>query len=140
MKVWQSVTMAGLVVWANISPATAASYDAVRIALSVDVPLKCNVEVGGAAAWSSLTTLELGSLQQFCNAPNGYVLHLDYAADTLEGATLRVGNDIVTLSGDGSDTLANSAAPARFDSDLSLSVSQSASVPSDLRFVIAAKT
>ena len=136
MRIWQSLTSAGLVFLASISPALAATWDSTRINLSVDVPVRCEVKIGGSAIWANSDTLDLGSLQQFCNAPNGYALRLDYTASTLAGATLKVGNTQVTLSGDGSDTLANSASPARFNADLVLSVAQNVNVPGDLRFII----
>jgi hypothetical protein len=95
------------------APATAYA-PAVSIAASqftVDivgfVPVICRATVDATAVSPGEGTVQLGSLQEFCNSPNGYVVHADYSP-ALSQAKLLVDGQEVGLRKAGSSVISRS--------------------------------
>ena len=75
----------------------AATFD---MTLSAEVPVTCQVSQRGEIAQTD-RGYALGRLIEYCNAPQGFALHVDYAPGSLRGTALKVGDVEVTLDGSG---------------------------------------
>jgi hypothetical protein len=96
------------------APATAYA-PAVSIAASqftVDivgfVPVICRATVDATSVSPSAGTVQLGSLKEFCNSPNGYRVHADYSPG-LAQAKLLVGGRQVPLRKAGTSVVSASS-------------------------------
>lgn len=80
--------------------------------LRLTVPVHCTVR--HSAAGGGLTTgqaVSLGTFREYCNAPGGYALVVQYTPGTLQGATIIAGGDEIVLNGSGQAILSRSDRP-----------------------------
>lgn len=103
---WQIV----LLLLASTIQAPAASAAGQGFHLTVDVPVVCNIRHEGRAPANSHST-DLGRLVQYCNAPNGYAVAVDYAPGQLRGSVLSVGGRLIVLNGSGHQEILREAGP-----------------------------
>jgi hypothetical protein len=92
------------------APGVAAAGTA--MGLSGDSPIICSAGIdpaGEGAAGAGV--LALGRLREFCNAPEGYELWIDYPPE-LASDTLVVGDDRIPLTSEGSVRVSTAAGPA----------------------------
>ena len=92
--------------------ATSAVAESASVRIRLEVPTHCVVEhrPGGYGATQGKGVV-LGQLREFCNAPGGYRLVMNYEPGTLRGATIRVGKEQILLDGSGQAVLSRSAGP-----------------------------
>jgi hypothetical protein len=90
---------------AGAEPAATGSFH-----LRVQVPVACTVE-HQAAVTPAGAGFRLGNLHEFCNAPQGYSLVVNYAPGSLKGAMIAVGNERITLDGSGRGVVSRSQGP-----------------------------
>jgi len=96
------------------SAATAQSAATSDFQLHVMVPVVCTVSHHAAIAASGDGYI-LGDLQEYCNAPNGYMLAVDYAPGSLKGAVVAVGDSRVILDGSGHTLISRQRGPRILD-------------------------
>jgi len=94
-----------------VAPASAfaASYG---FNLRATVAVQCSVShrATGFGAVSG-DAVSLGSFREYCNAPQGYDLVVNYTPGTLQGTRLIAGNDQVVLNGSGQAVLSRTQGP-----------------------------
>jgi hypothetical protein len=95
-----------------LAGATSADAASGAFTIRATVPLHCKARLDRVPVLASTSgTVELGQLSEYCNAPRGYQLVVRYGAGTLEGTTIRVGEDTVVLNGSGLAMLSESRGP-----------------------------
>jgi len=92
---------------------TAASAASMGYNLNMTVPLHCvvrhqPVELGAPAAGG---VVSLGHVREYCNAPGGYQLIINYTPGTLRGARITAGSNEVVLDGSGRAILDRATGP-----------------------------
>jgi hypothetical protein len=117
------------------TPAMAVSYG---INLRGHVPTVCKVKADLAAVAIEGNLVDLGSMREFCNAPAGYDVFVDYGAE-LAGARLMVDGNAVELTDAGTASLASESTPARKDRALAIDLSNVDSANGALSFRIVAR-
>ncbi|MEN9718501.1 MAG: hypothetical protein RIQ99_1379 [Pseudomonadota bacterium] len=75
------------------------------------VPAICRASVDSTIAAPVAGTVQLGTLHEFCNSPNGYRVYADYSA-SLAGGAVTVDGVAVPLNGGGSTLVSQSAGAA----------------------------
>lgn len=79
--------------------------------LRLQVPVHCTVKqqsMGGAAMGEAFA---LGTFREYCNAPGGYQLVVNYAPGSLQGARIIAGSDEIVLDGSGRAVLSQATGP-----------------------------
>ncbi len=104
-----SLGIASFVLAAAPTTATAATFG---FNLSLMVPVHCTVQhqPTGFGAISG-NAVSLGTFREYCNAPTGYDLVINYAPGSMEGARVIAGNDEIVLNGSGRAVLSRSTGP-----------------------------
>lgn len=100
--------LASLLVTASAS----AEAESMNFNLRATVPVSCFVRhssMGAAAGGNG--PVALGQINEFCNAPGGYEVVVNYAPGTLQGAVLSVGDEQVMLNGSGHAVLSRAPGP-----------------------------
>ncbi len=80
--------------------------------LNLVVAVNCTVQhqaIGFGAI--SGNAVSLGSFREFCNAPTGYDLVINYAPGSLEGTRIIAGSDEIVLNGSGHAILSRASGP-----------------------------
>ncbi len=103
------------------TPAIAATSG---IHLKGHVPVTCKVRVGMQAAAINDGVVDLGGVREFCNAPAGYEVFLDYS-NNFAGTTLLVDGAPHELSREGSLMFASEDGPALRTRSLALDLGKS---------------
>ena len=106
--------LAGLPLLALICPtstAVARSQAMGSYAVRLTVPVVCTVSHRAAPAIPAGEGYALGDIREYCNAPGGYAVTVDYAPGSLRGAVIEVGDDRVMLDGSGSTTISRAPGP-----------------------------
>lgn len=104
-----SLGMAAVVLAVGPTAAMAATFG---FNLSLMVPVHCTVQhqPTGFGAISG-NAVSLGTFREYCNAPTGYDLVINYAPGSMEGARVIAGNDEIVLNGSGRAILSRSTGP-----------------------------
>lgn len=104
-----SLGIASFVLVAAPTTAMAASFG---LNLSLTVSVHCTVQhqATGFGAISG-DAVSLGTFREYCNAPTGYDLVINYAPGSLEGARIIAGNDEIILNGSGQAVLSRATGP-----------------------------
>ena len=92
------------------SEATFAESAAYRITLNVGTYCKVQHENAGYGQQSS-GAIALGKIRELCNAAHGYELLVNYTPGSLQGTTIRAGDDEVVLDGSGQAVLSRADGP-----------------------------
>ncbi len=101
--------------------ATTAPRDTARFRVRARVPMTCQARFQGAAAAPVTgTAVQLGTFREFCNSPRGYVVVVNYAPGTLEGAQLSAEGDSIVLDGSGRAILSRVNGPKVRDRALAI--------------------
>lgn len=90
------------------APAEEGGY---AIKVSGYVPVICRATLDSTLVSATGSEIDLGTLQEFCNSPNGYKVYVDHSPE-LAGATLIVDGTAVPLAENGSTEISTSAGPA----------------------------
>lgn len=80
--------------------------------LRLQVPVHCSVKqqaIGSGAAINN--AFALGTFREYCNAPGGYELVVNYAPGSLRGAKIFTGDDEIILDGSGRAVLSRATGP-----------------------------
>lgn len=88
----------------------AASAPSQGFHLSLDVPVVCKIRHEGRAPSNAQST-DLGRIVQYCNAPNGYTVAVDYAPGQLRGSVLAIDDRLIVLNGSGHQEILREAGP-----------------------------
>ena len=104
-----SLGIASFVLAVAPTAATAATFG---FNLSLTVPVRCTVQ-HQATRFGAISgdAVSLGTFREYCNAPAGYDLVINYAPGSMEGARLIAGNDEIVLNGSGRAVLSRSPGP-----------------------------
>lgn len=90
--------------------AFAASYS---FNLRLQVPVHCTVKQQAIGSGTAIgNAFALGTFREYCNAPGGYQLVVNYAPGSLQGARIMAGNDEIVLDGSGRAVLSRATGPA----------------------------
>lgn len=92
------------------SDATLAESAAYRLSLTVGTYCKVQHENAGYGQQSG-DAIALGKIRELCNAAHGYELLVSYTPGSLQGTTIRAGNDAVVLNGSGQAVLSRVDGP-----------------------------
>lgn len=111
----------GLVAIALGTPTLAATSG---LHLKGHVPVTCKVRAANQAAAIKGDVVDLGGLREFCNAPGGYDVFLDYSRN-FAGTTLLVDGTPVELTKEGSVRFAGEDGPALRERSLALDIGKS---------------
>lgn len=90
-----------------VDPHVAVSSAQYTIGISGFVPVVCRATVDAAMVPAQGGQVSLGSLNEFCNSPNGYEVYADYSAD-LAKASLLVDGQKVQLAKSGTTRVTKS--------------------------------
>lgn len=93
------------------SSAGASSQASLGYLLKLNVPVVCTVHHRAGLSPVGGGGYALGELQEYCNAPGGYQVTVNYAAGTLKGATVSVGDERAVLDGSGHSIVSRTAGP-----------------------------
>jgi hypothetical protein len=89
--------------------AFAASYS---FNLRLEVPVHCTVKQQSMGTGVALGDMfALGTFREYCNAPGGYQLVVNYAPGSLRGARIMAGSDEILLDGSGRAVLSDATGP-----------------------------
>jgi hypothetical protein len=91
----------------GLDAATSASFGT---NIRLEVPIVCKLVHRGEPAQEG-NSYNLGQLFEYCNAPTGFLVQLDYQPGTLRGAVLQVGDKQVMLDGSGETEIMRSNGP-----------------------------
>jgi hypothetical protein len=87
--------------------ASSSSYN-----LHLTVPVHCTVKHQGMGYGAADgTVISLGTFREYCNAPGGYQLVVNYAPGSLRGARVFAGGDEIILDGSGQAVLSRTTGP-----------------------------
>lgn len=103
-------------------PATSALASGARYEIEITgyVPVACNVQAGASSInLAGSTNVSLGSVNEFCNDPNGYQVWIDYAPG-IKAASVNVDGTRIALSPTGSTMISSSGTAARHVRQVSL--------------------
>ena len=104
-----SLGLASVVLVAAPTTAMAASYG---FNLRLTVAVQCNVQHQATGfGIVSGDAVSLGTFREYCNAPAGYNLVINYAPGSLEGARIIAGSDEIILNGSGQAVLSRATGP-----------------------------
>ena len=118
MKLYPIFLAAAAVISSGVgAQASDARYE---ISITGYVPVVCNVQTGATAVPLSGSDVNLGSVNEFCNDPNGYQVWIDYAPG-VTSASVSVDGTQIPLASSGSTMISQSATAARHVRQLSLS-------------------
>ena len=87
------------------------------VVLSAQVPVVCKVAHSGEITVQGLS-YGLGKLLEYCNAPSGFALEVNYTPGSLKGALLQVGENSITLDGSGHNQVMRVAGPKILSQEL----------------------
>ena len=79
--------------------------------LQLTVPVICSLKHQPGIAPSLGGGYELGELLEYCNAPTGYAVTVNYVPGSMRGAVVSVGEERVILDGSGSAVVSRAAGP-----------------------------
>lgn len=100
-----------LALFAPSSTASATSSASGSYAVRLSVPVICTLSHEAAPATLAGEGYALGELKEYCNAPGGYAVTVNYVPGSLRGAVIAVGDDRVTLDGSGRTTISRAPGP-----------------------------
>lgn len=92
------------------SSAYGATFTSNGYALRLAVPVQCTLRHEPALAPAG-KGYRLGELIEYCNAPSGYDVQVNYAPGSMRGAVVTIGDDRVVLDGSGQTTVSRAAGP-----------------------------
>jgi hypothetical protein len=92
------------------SAASAESVATGTFTVRLTVPVVCTVNHQSAISAAG-TGYRLGELREYCNAPGGYALVVNYAPGSMKGAVIAVGEERVTLDGSGRGVISHAQGP-----------------------------
>lgn len=87
------------------------------IVMSAQVPVICKVSHSGEITVQG-PSYGLGKLVEYCNAPSGFALEVNYTPGSLKGALLQVGENSITLDGSGHNQVMRVDGPKILSQDL----------------------
>ena len=87
------------------------------ITMSAQVPVICRVSHTGEVT-NQGESYGLGKLLEYCNAPSGFSLEVNYAPGSLKGASLQVGEKVIILDGSGHNEVMRVGGPKILSLDL----------------------
>lgn len=104
-----------------VTPGVAVGSSQFSIGIVGYVPVICRANVDTTLVAPLQGTVQLGTLREFCNNPNGYRVYADYSA-SLANATILVDGKPVLLHSGGSTIVSQSSAAAIDSHALALEV------------------
>jgi len=94
-----------------LTPLGTAQAESWGINLVARIPVICTIKYSGAPAVGSGSAVSLGSLHEFCNAPGGYELVVNYAPGSMRGARIMAGENQIVLDGSGQTVVGRQPGP-----------------------------
>lgn len=89
------------------------------LGISGFVPVVCRARLEAGIVAPQAGTVNLGTLSEFCNSPNGYRVHADYSAELAAGKLI-VDGSALPLDAEGSSVITQSDRAAIDSHDLQL--------------------
>ena len=87
------------------------------------IPTICNVAHRGSVTDGG-TVFGLGQLTEYCNAPGGFALYVNYAPGTLVGTELTVDGNTIVLNGSGRAEITRHEGPKIVTTDITVKPGQ----------------
>lgn len=109
-----------------VSPNVGLASGQFTIGISGFVPVICRTSLDASMVAPTAGTVQLGSLREFCNSPNGYRVHADYSPE-LARARLLVDGRPVPLGRGGTSVVSHSNRAAIDSHSLALDLPQGVS-------------
>lgn len=103
--------IAGLSAAAFVAPLPVGAQSSIGYRVSLSVAVHCQVRHSPAGAGDTGGSYSLGRLTEFCNAPAGYDLRVQYTPGALQGMLLMVGDRSILLDGSGQALINGSDMP-----------------------------
>jgi len=111
MTLWKRIALAGATMVAAIAPVAALHAETWGVSLIARVPTMCTISYDPSGVGTAGNGVGLGALHEFCNAPAGYSLLVEYTPGSLRGATITAGEATVVLNGSGEAIISQSPVP-----------------------------
>lgn len=92
-------------------PAGASSEASAGYLVRVSVPVICQLHHEPGLVAGAGGSYGLGELQEYCNAPGGYQVMVNYTPGSMRGAVVGVGDEHVTLDGSGTALVSRAPGP-----------------------------
>jgi hypothetical protein len=109
-----------------ISPALNVGSGRFTLTITGFVPVICRANVGATSVPAAAGEVSLGTLEEFCNNPNGYEIYADHSAALAEGSLIVAGQK-VELSDSGSTLIRKTDRAGIANSGVTLEVPQGVS-------------
>lgn len=95
----------------TLATGSVSAEDSIGYNLQATVPVICSIkfEAGGGTAVDGAS--HLGLIKEYCNAPGGYQLMVQYSPGSLRGAIFNVGDSRVVLDGSGTAIVPGARGP-----------------------------
>lgn len=93
------------------APAGASSEATSSYMVQLRVPVICQLHLQPGLVAGSGGGYGLGELQEYCNAPGGYRINVNYTPGSMRGAIIAVGEERVTLDGSGTALVSTAPGP-----------------------------
>ena len=116
-----------------ISPAGA--EPSATMNLHANVPIVCKLAYHGEPAQGP-EGYTLGRLHEYCNAPSGFVVEVEYQPGTLHGTILKLGDRELLLDGSGHGEMGRTSGPKIADLQLAANLANVGTRSSSLGFRI----
>lgn len=87
------------------------------VVMTAQVPVICRVAHSGEIT-NQGSSFGLGKLLEYCNAPSGFSLEVNYTPGSLKGALLQVGDRAITLDGSGHNEVMRVGGPKILSQEL----------------------
>jgi hypothetical protein len=94
-----------------LATGAAKAEDSIGYNLQATVAVVCSVKFEAAGGTSVDGASRLGMIKEYCNAPGGYQLVVQYSPGSLRGAVVNVGESRVVLDGSGTAIIAGARGP-----------------------------
>lgn len=102
----------GLTALASTLSTPAGAVSTGTFTLTLVVPVDCTLHhTSQGAGGVSGNAFALGQIDEYCNAPAGYQIVVNYTPGTLNGTIISAGEDQVVLNGSGQAVLTNAPGP-----------------------------
>ncbi|WP_428678330.1 hypothetical protein [Sphingopyxis sp.] len=97
-----------------------ANAESIGYNLQAIVPVACSLRFESSPSIFADGSARLGMLREYCNAPNGYQIVLNYSTGSLRGAVVNVGAASVVLDGSGQAIVPGAFGPKIQTRDLAI--------------------
>jgi len=111
MSIRRRLTVPMMLLFASSTTGAQAADATMGYMLQLRVPVQCMLKHDGGISGGEGAAYMLGELEEYCNAPHGYSVVVDYQPGTMRGAVIFLGGDRITLDGSGETIVSRAQGP-----------------------------